>query len=142
MAFTTGDRHGLAANINITPLIDVLLVLIIIFMIIQPAPDATGEKAVIPQPPEGEQQSPPPIRTIILQLTLGGDGSTQVRINGEPVAWKDLEARLRYIYAQRAERVAFVSADPDLAFEPVAQAIGIAHLAGVEHVGLMPAPRI
>ena len=126
MAFSSGQ-----AEMNVTPLIDVLLVLIIIFMIIVPV-SPTGEQALIPHPPDNTN-APAPVRTIVIQLHK--DGS--LAINDEAVAWEDLQSRLFNIFKERAERVAFVRADAEMDFEPVAQAIDIAHAAGVENVGLM-----
>lgn len=125
MAFSGGQ-----AEMNVTPLIDVLLVLIIIFMIIVPvAPN--GENALIPR--DAERTTPERARTVVIRL--GNDHS--VSINGEPVAWENLKVRLIEIFKERAERVAFVQADPDLEFQSVADAIDVAHSAGVDNVGLM-----
>jgi biopolymer transport protein ExbD len=125
MAFSNGQ-----AEMNVTPLIDVLLVLIIIFMIIVPvAPN--GERALLPRDSKGPVTDP--IRTIVIQL----HADHSVTINEEPVAWEDLKARLTSIFKERVERVAFVKADPDLEFQPVAEVIDIAHAAGVDNVGLM-----
>jgi biopolymer transport protein TolR len=126
MAFSSGQ-----AEMNVTPLIDVLLVLIIIFMIIVPVAP-TGEQALIPHPPD-DTKAPPPVRTIVIQLHKNGS----LAINDEAVTWENLQSRLFDIFKERAERVAFVRADADMDFEPVAQAIDIAHAAGVDNVGLM-----
>ncbi len=130
MAFSTGQ-----AEMNVTPLIDILLVLIIIFMIIVPVAPV-GQNADIPRDDRTVQGDPPPARTIVIQLHGVANNSAMVSINEQPVAWEELKTILFNIYKQRAEKVAFVQADAELNFEQVAQAIDIAHAAGVDHVGL------
>lgn len=126
-------------------MIDILLVLIIVFMIIVPT-KPTGLDADLPR--EATKSAPITVRTVVIQLHANGcpappsDHSAsncraELSINEDPVRWEDLKAKLVQIYKERAERVAFVKADSDLAFEQVAEVIDIAHAAGVDNVGLM-----
>ncbi|HXZ27522.1 MAG TPA: biopolymer transporter ExbD [Terriglobales bacterium] len=137
MAMTTSTGKGPSAEMNVTPMIDVLLVLIIIFMIISPlAP--RGEDAQIPQPDPHPQPEPPErVRTLVVQLLPGAGDHPRVAINRQEVPWDDLHDRLFDILKRRAEKVVFVMADKDVEFEPVAQVIDIVHQAGANKVGLM-----
>lgn len=130
MAFGTGK-----AEMNVTPLIDVLLVLIIMFLIIVPMVP-NGEEAEIPRESTSKSE-PSDVRAIVIQLRANGGELPDVKINGEPVTWEALKPRLVDIFKERAEKVAFIKADRDMDFEKVAKAIDIAHAANVDHVGLM-----
>ena len=133
MAMSVGGGRGPKADINMTPMIDVLLVLIIIFMVITPL-TPHGLEALVPQPPP--PNSKPNLsdqRTVV--IVLEKDGS--IKINQDPVQESNLQQRLEEIFKTRAERVVFVKGDPDLEFAPVARAIDIAHGAGIDKVGLM-----
>jgi biopolymer transport protein ExbD len=133
MAMTTGGGRGPKSDINMTPMIDVLLVLIIIFMVITPL-TPHGLEALVPQPPPPNQK--PNLadqRTVV--IVINKDKS--IEINNEPTTEDRLGQRLEEIFKTRAERVVFVKGDPDLEFAPVAKAIDIAHGAGIDKVGLM-----
>jgi len=139
MAFSTGGRGPFQGQMNVTPLIDVLLVLIIVFMVVESMTKDKGLEAQVPEPPPPSANStPPPERTIVLQVVwTGTDKQPSLRINQQDVSWAELQPRLNDIYKQRAEKVAFVKGDDDVNFEYVAQVIDLAHAAGVDRVGLM-----
>jgi biopolymer transport protein TolR len=130
-----GPGGGPKADINMTPMIDVLLVLIIIFMVITPL-TPKGLEALVPQPPPPNQKpNQSDQRTVV--ITINADHS--ILINQDPVSDAQLGPRLSEIFKTRAERVVFVKGDPSIDFMWVAKAIDIAHGAGIDKVGLMTA---
>jgi biopolymer transport protein ExbD len=130
-----GGSGGPKADINMTPMIDVLLVLIIIFMVITPL-TPKGLEALVPQPPPPNQKpNQSDQRTVVIVI----DKDHNMQINSEAVTEARLQSRLEDIFKTRAERVVFVKGDPSLDFQWVAKAIDIAHGAGIDKVGLMTA---
>ena len=128
-----GPAGGPKSDINMTPMIDVLLVLIIIFMVITPL-TPKGLEALVPQPPPpGAHVDPSDQRTVVISI----DGDHHMKINEEATDETRLGPRLEEIFKTRAERVVFVNGDPTLEFRWVATAIDIAHGAQIDKVGLI-----
>ena len=122
MAFSATSRDGINSEINVTPLVDVLLVLLIIFMIISPV-KPQGLNAEIPQPPDKNQPSPPDLDHSVVAEVVRSGNDVQVRINQRAVAWENLDAQLNEIYKLRAQRVLFIRGDDDLDFVDVIRVI-------------------
>jgi biopolymer transport protein TolR len=137
MSMTTGGGGGYSSDINMTPMIDILLVLLIIFMVIVPV-TPKGLDALVPQPPKNAaQQKNPSDRTIVVQVLRATAGAPQYKINETDVTKAELLPKLTEIYANRAERIMFVKGDDNLDFRYVAEVIDIGRSANVDHIGLM-----
>src|SRR6202047_3967180 len=141
MGMSVGENKGGAmAEMNVVPLIDILLVLLIIFMVITPL-TPKGLDALVPQPPPpNAPKNDTPDRTIVVQLIDRGAGQDPgVKINQDDWTWDSLQGRLTDIYKTRAEKVMFVKGDDNVPFMDVANVIDIAHASGVDKVGLITA---
>jgi biopolymer transport protein TolR len=125
-----GSNRGIFVEMNVVPLIDVLLVLLVIFMIIPHK--QSGLAVALPQPAPEVQVDPQP-EAIVVQVLA--DGS--LRINQETVQWGRLRGRLEQIFGSRASRTAFVRGDGALEFQVIAKVIDVMRAAGVSSVGLM-----
>lgn len=131
MSMSLGGSHA-KSDINITPLVDVLLVLIIIFMVITPIIQK-GFDAQVPEKAEAKPGAPSP-NVIVLQVTEGGD----LFINRSGVSLADLGDRLGAIYATRPDKILFVDAEDKADYETVVKCLDIARSQGnVETIGFV-----
>jgi biopolymer transport protein ExbD len=134
---TTGGGGSYSSDINVTPMIDILLVLLIIFMVIVPV-TPKGLDALVPQPPKNPTpQNTPSDRTIVVQVLYRAGSTPSYKINDTDVDKRELLPRLTEIYANRAERIMFVKGDDNVNFAYIAEVIDIGHSANVDHIGMM-----
>ena len=132
MAMSTGGGGGLTNDINVTPMIDVLLVLLIIFMLVVPM----SRKAIdlqLPDPSDQQQSANPPPQ-IVLEV-MPGD---RFLVNKEPLTRATLPKRLKEIYDGRPEKIIFVKGDPKNKYSDVIFAMDVARGAGVKVIGMSP----
>ena len=133
MGMSVGENKGAAiAEMNVVPLIDILLVLLIIFMVITPL-TPKGLETVLPRPNDISDPKITNPLTIVVQVGQGG----RLKINNENTDFDRLGPRMEQIFNERAEKVAFVQGDNDVVFMDVARAIDILRGSGVDKVGLI-----
>jgi biopolymer transport protein TolR len=133
MAMSGGATGSLTNEINVTPMIDVLLVLLIIFMMVIPM----SRKAIdlqLPDPTPDNSSSGPPPSQIVLEVLPGN----VYKVNTQPVAKNDLAKRLKEIYDPRPEKIIFVKGDPAVKYSDVIYAMDVARGAGVKVIGVPP----
>ncbi|HEV3375546.1 MAG TPA: biopolymer transporter ExbD [Candidatus Acidoferrum sp.] len=140
MGMQVGEHKGGAiADMNVVPLIDILLVLLIIFMVITPL-TPKGLDTLVPQPNPNQQQNQElENKTVVVQVLMQGRVCCLLKINQEDSTWDGLGKRLEDIFKDRADKIAFVKGDSDVLFQEVARAIDVMRGAGIDKVGLITA---
>jgi biopolymer transport protein TolR len=134
MSGSNGTRHAVS-EINVTPLIDVLLVLLNIFMVIVPVAPK-GLAALTPQPSRTGPVDPAP-ETIVVEVRANGADEPTYRINQTALPKSEVEPRLAAIFAGRQAKVMFVRADAVLEFSEVAEVVDMGHRADAQSIGLL-----
>jgi biopolymer transport protein TolR len=135
-----GGTNKAVSEINVTPLIDVLLVLLIIFMVIVPV-TPKGLDALVPQPPKDPTHDQPNDRTIVVQVLSNKGAPPSYKINEDAFAKASIQPKLQEIFAARQEKVMFIKGDPDLNYGQIAEVVDFGHGAGVDNIGIIT-PRV
>jgi len=124
---------GAMRDPNVTPIIDVMLVLLIIFMVVTPLTQA-GHDVELPESAANVQNAEPDPNQLVLDIDAGG----QVTINKQPVTWDELPLRVRDIFETRSDKTLFFRAAPTLKYGEIIAVLDIARGNGVERIGIVP----
>ena len=135
MSMTSGSSRELRTEINVTPLIDILLVLLIIFMVIQPTA-MQGLDALVPQPSKSHDRADQP-QAIVVQLLSDRDYGVTYKINQTALNKREIESKLAEIFATRNDKAMFIKGDAGFDFSLVAEVIDYGHQAGVDNIGII-----
>src|SRR5215467_4080371 len=118
MGMQVGGKRGLTVDMNVVPLIDILLVMLVIFMIIPHY--STGLDTQLPQPATDSKPTEP---DIVIVVQIQQDGS--LKINEESVSWDRLSPRLEEVFKERARKTAFIRGDAPVEFATVARVVDV-----------------
>ena len=131
-------KLGLAPpNINVTPLIDVLLVLLIIFMVIQPQKEAKFESQIPQKPQESQPNVTPPSDMLMVDVKLTGSGpDQQIELNSRAMTLQELGTTLKDLLEQRPDKTVFIKAPKDKQYGDIVAVIDTVKGAGAQPIGL------
>jgi biopolymer transport protein TolR len=137
MGMSTGKKGGPASDINMTPMIDILLVLLIIFMVVQ---QSLQKGVAVQVPPVKKEEAPADPAQNPDQIVLEVKRGQQYFLNQQPIPAQNLRARLTEVYAPRPRKVIFIKADENVLYGDVVYAVDVARQSNIEIVGLVPRP--
>jgi biopolymer transport protein ExbD len=133
MSMFSGNKHGVKSDINITPYIDILLVLLIIFMVVVPLKQY-DHPVQVPQPAP-KVQPPPQVKpdTIIVDMDL----DRTIRLNTQPITMDKLESTLTQVFSRRAVKNVFIRGDSSLPYGAVFPLLDLAKRSGATDIALL-----